>query len=208
MEEKFKYLENFNFFSELTMEQKNFICQNTEIKTVKKNEPVYFQESTANSVYFLKEGKVRISKFNKIGQEFLIAILGSGEIFGESAVTGKLTRKEEAVAEETSLLCMMREDKMKELLLLVPKLNLMFSQMIEERLEKIQKRLEDLTFKSNQERIVDFIKESALKSVKDPNGEIIINNSLTHHNIAKLTSTNRQLVSTILSDLKKKNIID
>ncbi len=170
--------------------------------------PVYFQESAANGVYFLKEGKVRISKYNKEGLEFLIAIIGSGEIFGESAVTGKTIRKEEAIAEENTIVCMMKEDKMKEFLLLVPEFNLKFSRMIEERLEKTQKRLEDLTFKTNPERIIDFLKESVLKTEANKKGVFVISHSLTQENIAKLTSTNRQLVSTILSDLKKQNIID
>ncbi|MBA3899753.1 MAG: Crp/Fnr family transcriptional regulator [Bacteroidetes bacterium] len=209
MEQKSKiwHLENFNFFSELTMEQRNFICKNTEMRTIAKNHSIYFQESAANSVYFLKEGKVKISKYNKEGLEFLIAILGNGEIFGESAVTSQTTRKEEAIAEENTMVCVMKEDKMKELLLLVPELNLKFSRIIEERLEKTQKRLEDLTFKTNPERIIDFLKESVLKSEANNNGVFVINHSLTHENIAKLTSTNRQLVSSVMSSLKKKKII-
>lgn len=210
MEKKSKiwYLENFNFFSELTVEQRNFVCQNTKMKSVIKNDTIYFEESPANSVYFLKEGKIKISKFNSNGAEFLIAILSAGEVFGFSSVTGSVKRKEIAIADEKSLFCMMHEKKMKELLLMTPQLNLKFSRMIEERLENTQKRLEDITFKNNQERIIDFIRETALKSSKNQNGELIINNSLTHENIAKLTSTNRQIVSSVLSDLKKQKIID
>lgn len=35
------YLENFNFFCELEMVQRTFICQNTVMKTLKKGEAVY-----------------------------------------------------------------------------------------------------------------------------------------------------------------------
>ncbi|MBA3900029.1 MAG: Crp/Fnr family transcriptional regulator [Bacteroidetes bacterium] len=210
MEQKSKvwYLENFNFFSELTVEERNFICKNTEMKSFKKNEPIYFQHSPAKSVYFLKEGKIRVSKYSEQETEFLIAILGEGEIFGESAVAGKAKRNEVAIAEEKTMLCVMSEEKMKELLLMVPGLKHKFGRMIEERLEKTQKRLEDLTFKNNEERIIGFIKETALKSLKNANNEIVIENSLTHQDIAKLTSTNRQMVSSVMSSLKKKNIID
>ncbi|HET6245180.1 MAG: Crp/Fnr family transcriptional regulator [Bacteroidetes bacterium] len=210
MEQKSKvwFLENFNFFSELTVDERNFICKNTEMKSFEKNEPVYFQHSPAKSVYFLKEGKIRVSKYNEQEAEFLIAILGGGEIFGESAVAGKTKRNEVAIAEEKTMLCVMSEEKMKELLLMVPGLNLKFGRMIEERLEKTQKRLEDLTFKNNEERIIGFIKETALKSLKDANNEFVIENSFTHEDIAKLTSTNRQMVSSVMSSLKKKKIID
>ncbi len=209
MEKKSKiwYLENFNFFSELTMEERMFVCKNTVMKTVEKNEVIYFQESRANSVYFLKEGKIKISKFNSEGEELLMRILMPGEIFGESSIMNNRKRKEAAIAEETVNFCVMREDKMKELLLMVPALNLKFCQMIEERLEIAQKRLEDLSFKNNHQRIIDFIKGLA-GNTNIQNGEIVINNSFTHDKIAKLTSTNRQEVSSVFSYLKKKQIID
>lgn len=207
LKSKIWYLENFNFFSELETEQRTIVCQNTVMKTVDKNEVVYFQESRANSVYFLKEGTIRISKFNSEGEELLMRILHPGEIFGEASIIDNRIRKEAAIAEEKVCFCVMREDKMKELLLMAPALNFKFSQMIEERLEKTQKRLEDLSFKNNHERIVDFIKGLAISS-DSKNGEIIINNTLTHDKIAKLTSTNRQEVSSVFSYLKKNRIID
>lgn len=210
MEPKSKiwYIEHFNFFAELTIDQRNFICKNTQMRIVKKQESIYFHESPANSIYFLKDGKIRISKFNADGAEFLIRILGCGEIFGESAVTGKTIREEVATAEEKTMICVMGEEKMQELLLMVPKLGLRFIAIIEERLQKTHKRIEDLTFKNNEERIIDFIKETALQSTKNQKAELTINNSFTQENIAKLTSTNRQLVSAVMNELKKKKIID
>lgn len=210
MEQKSKiwYLENFNFFSELNQEERNYVCQNTKMKSVEKNEAVYFQQGSADRVYFLKEGKIRISKFNPEGEEFLVAFLEPGEIFGEASITGNRVRNEAAIAEEAVVFCVMRKERMKKLLLMSPALNFKFSQMIEARLEKTQKRLEDLSFKNNQERIIDFLKETALISSQKSDGALIINNSLTHEKIAQLTSTNRQEVSAVFSSLKKKQIID
>lgn len=202
------YLENFNFFSELAMEERTFICQNTVMRSLDKDEAVYFQNDPSNSVYFLKEGKIRISKFTPAGEEFLVGILEKGEIFGESSITGKKCRKEAAIVEEAVTYCVMKEEKFRELMLMSPALNLKFSQMLEEKLEKAQKRLQDMSCKNNQQRIIEFLKETASLSPKGPNGELIINNSLTHQKIAQLTSTNRQEVSSVLSLLKKNKIID
>lgn len=210
MENKSKvwHLENFNFFSELDMEERTFIRQNTSMKTLDKGETVYFQNDPCNSVYFLKEGKIRISKFTQEGEEFLVGILQKGEIFGEASITGNKKRKEAAIVEEPVTYCVMKEEKFRELLLRIPTLNLKFSQMLEEKLEKAQKRLQDISCKNNQQRIIDFLKETASHSPKGPNGEFIINNSLTHQKIAQLTSTNRQEVSSVLSLLKKNRVID
>lgn len=201
------YLENFNFFAELSLEHRTFICQNTVMRTIQKDELVYFQEDLAHSVYFLKMGRIKISKFSDDGQEFLVTILHPGEVFGEASILGINKRKEAAIAEEPVTFCVMKEEHFRKLLLMSPALNLRFSQLLEDRLEKTQKRLEDLTFKSNQQRIIEFLKNSVKTSEKN-NGIFRINNSLTHDKIAKLTSTNRQEVSSVFSYLKKHHIID
>jgi len=202
------YLENFNFFSEVDMEGRTFICQNTIMRSLDKDEAVYFQFDPSNSIYFLKEGKIRISKFTPTGEEFLVGILEKGEIFGESSIMANKNRQEAAIVEEAVTYCVMKQEKFRELLLMSPSLNLKFSQMLEEKLEKAQQRLQDISCKNNQQRIIDFLKETASLSSKGPNGELIIKNSLTHQKIAQLTSTNRQEVSSVFSYLKKNRIID
>lgn len=202
------YLENFNFFSELDMEERTFICQNTVMKSLEKGETVYFQNDEANSVYFLKEGKINLSRFTSTGEEFLLGILEKGEIFGESSITKQGTRREAAIVEQDVTYCVMTQENFRKLLLMSPALNFRFSQLLENRLEKAQQRLQDLSCKSNQERIIDFLKETALSSSQNNNGELIINNSLTHQKIAQLTSTNRQEVSSVFSYLKKNRVIE
>ncbi len=205
---KLWYLNNFNFFSELSMEERTFICQNTVMRSHQKGDTVYFQNDSANSVYFLKEGKINITRFTRTGEEILMAILEKGEIFGESSIVNGRKRKEAAIVEEDATYCVMEEDKFKKLLVMCPSLSLKFSQLLEIRLEKAQKRLEDISCKKNRERILEFLKETAfLSSNKNEEGLVTIN-SLTHQKIAQLTSTNRQEVSSVFSDLKKSRIID
>ncbi len=178
------------------------------MKTLEKGDTVYFQNEPANSVYFLKEGKIRISKFSQEGEEFLYAILEKGEVFGEASIINATNRQEAAIVEEKGTYCMMKEEKFKELLLRSPSLNLKFSQMLEDRLLKVQNRLQDLTLKNNQQRIIDFLKDTASMYSKGSNGDCIINSSLTQQKIAQLTATNRREVSSLFSRLKKNRIID
>lgn len=210
MAEKTKvwYLNNFNFFSELSMGDRTFICQNTVMKSQSKGGTVYFQNDSANSVYFLKEGKINITRFTRTGEEILMAILEKGEIFGESSIVNGSKRKEAAIVEEDATYCVMEEDKFKELLVMCPSLSLKFSQLLEIRLQKAQKRLEDISCKKNKERIIDFLKETAFLSSNQNEEGMITLNSLTHQKIAQLTSTNRQEVSSVFSHLKKSRIID
>lgn len=60
--------------------------------------------------------------------------------------------------EESATYCIMKEEKMKKLLLISWAFNFKFSHLLESRLEP-QKRLENLSSKSNHQRIIDFLKE-------------------------------------------------
>lgn len=207
MESKIWYLERFNLFSDLNANERAFICKHTIMKTLDTGENVYFQDALANSVYFLKMGKIRISKITSTGEEFILSILEKGEIFGNSLLKNN-HRTETAIVEEKVTYCIMTNDKFRELLLLSPALNFKFSQLLEERLEKFQEKLYNISSKNNEQRIIDFLREKAHLSTKLYEGEIIIKNSLTHKKIAQLTNTSRQEVSRVLSALRKNNLIE
>ena len=78
---------------------------------------------------------------------------------------------------------------------------------IGEKLRNIERRLESLIFKDARERIIDFMKEMAAKYGKAIGAEILVKHDLTHQDIANLTATSRQTVTTVLNDLKEKNLI-
>jgi len=204
---KFWHLDNFDFFSGLTMDQRRFVHANTKMTNLVKDESVYFEGSLANSIYFLKEGEMRISKFNESGDEFLISILSPGSIFGMSSITGGPSRTETAKATLPSLICILDKEKMKELLKENTELNMKFCQLMESRMINMQKRLENLTFKNSEGRILDFLRTTAITSGLKVNGHILISPMMTHENIGKLSSTSRQLVSEFFCSLKKKGII-
>lgn len=75
---------------------------------------------------------------------------------------------------------------------------------IGEKLRNIERRLESLIFKDARERIIDFMKEMAAKYGKAIGVEILVKHDLTHQDIANLTATSRQTVTTVLNDLKER----
>jgi CRP-like cAMP-binding protein len=76
------------------------------------------------------------------------------------------------------------------------------------RLRKIESRLSSVVFKDSSTRIIDFVRELAQDFGKVKNGELVVKNFLTHKDIAKLTFTSRQTVSSVLNRLKRAGKID
>ena len=72
---------------------------------------------------------------------------------------------------------------------------------------KAENRLEGLIFKDARTRIVDFIKEYAETRGRQVGYERLFKHSLTQQDIANLTGTSRQTVTSVLNELRKSNLI-
>lgn len=205
---KLWYFENFKLLDALSYTEKEKLSEMSKMKLPQKWQIINFSNSSADKIYFIKEGKVKISTYSEDGQEIILAILGPGEIFGEMGIIEQNTGSEVAEMMEKTVLCETNIDYIKNILERNPEFNLEIIKLIGLRFKKIQRRLESTCFKDTTERIKELIKDLAGEyGKKETNGEVLIELNLTHEDIAKLTATRRQTVTTILSELEKRGII-
>ena len=73
--------------------------------------------------------------------------------------------------------------------------------------DKAEERLESLIFKDARARIIDFLKDSANKRGRRVGYEMLLKHCLTQQDIANITGTSRQTVTSVLNDLRKENLI-
>ena len=71
----------------------------------------------------------------------------------------------------------------------------------------MENRLESLVFKDSRSRIVEFLIELVEKRGDRVGYEYVVRKFITHQEIANLTATSRQTVTTVLNDLRTSNII-
>ncbi len=206
---KLWYFENFNLMKTLPSRELMRLNTSTKMTKAPKKQIIYFPEDSSNSVYLVKQGKVKISRMSNDGREIIIAILGPGEIFGESAITDRGSKREEfAEATEDTILCNMFSEVIQELMENDPAFGFKITKIIGFRFKRIQARFESLIFKPSDERVKSFIKDLVKEEGKRKiNGEIELRFNLTHEDIGKLTATSRQTVTTVLNDLERKNLI-
>lgn len=174
----------------------------------KKNQFIYFLEEKATHIYMIASGRVRIGHYLDDGKEVVTAILGKGEIFGELALAGEETRKNFAQAMEDVSICPLSIDDLKDLMKEDKELSFRILKLVGLRLMKLERKLELLVFKDARTRIIEFLKDSASWKGKKVGFETMIPTKLTHKDIAALTGTSRQTVTTILNELKDKNLIN
>lgn len=207
-ESKLWHLENFNLLKALSIMEKMKMAKKVRDSKIKKNDYIYFPEDPSSSIFFLKKGRVKIGSYSDDGKEIIKAILGPGEIFGEMSLIGEDKRKDFAMALDNDVtLCAMGMNDMEEMMEGNSGLSLKVTKLIGFRLQKTERRLESLIFKDARTRIIDFIVDTGKEKGKAIGKEILVKHNLTHQDIANLTATSRQTVTTILNELKEQNLI-
>ena len=143
------------------------------------------------------------------GKEVVSSILTTGEIFGELALAGEETRRHFAqVMDENTSICPLGIEELKQLMYGDRELSFKMLKLVGLRLMKLERKLELLVFKDARTRIIEFLKDAASWKGKKVGFETMIPTKLTHKDIAALTGTSRQTVTTILNELKEKNLIN
>ncbi|RED99428.1 Crp/Fnr family transcriptional regulator [Marinoscillum furvescens] len=174
-----------------------------------RDEFIYFPDEPSMNIYMIADGRVKIGSYLGDGTEMVKAILAKGEIFGELALAGEDRRSDFAQAmDNNTRVCPMTIDSLKALMQQNQELSLKIFKIMGFRLRKMERRIESLVFKDARSRIVDFLREMAEEKGQKVGFEMMIKNHLTHKNIASLTGTSRQTVTTVLNELREENIIN
>jgi len=203
------YFESVNLYDVLCPHKVKSMAERHTFNYFKKDQFIYFPDEPAQYIYMIAEGRVRIGRYLDDGKEIVTAILGMGEIFGELALAGEEKRTDFAQAmDDKTTVCPLSIDELKQLMYGNQELSFKMLKLVGLRLMKLERKLELLVFKDARTRIIEFIKDSATWKGKKVGYETLVPTKLTHKDIAALTGTSRQTVTTILNELKEKNLIN
>lgn len=203
------YFENVDLFNLLCPHKIEGMEDQHPMTKFKKNEFVYFPDDSSSYIYMIAEGRIKIGSYIEDGKESVKAILSKGEIFGELALTGEDKRQNFAQAMDSgTIVCPMTLKDMQKLMANNQPISFKIMKLIGLRLRKTERRLESLVFKDARTRIMEFLRDEANERGEKIGFETMIPNHFTHKDIAALTGTSRQTVTTILNELREKNIIN
>jgi len=205
---KFWYLENFNIFKDLDDESMQELNRITSMQDIPKNQPIYFPQEPSSSLFFLKKGRVKLTRISSDGKEMILGLVNMGEVFGEMAYLGEGERNEFATALDDVLVCAINKDEFKSFVEQNPELNLKMTRLIGLKLKRYSERIEELVFKDAEQRVASFLLKLADENGKKIGEEIFVKPFLKHQDIAELTATSRQTVNSNLTDLREKKVIN
>ncbi len=68
------------------------ISEGRKVLAVPKKQTIFAQGAPADSVFFIQEGRVRLTVVSKVGKEATLGMLSEGAFFGEGALAGQALR--------------------------------------------------------------------------------------------------------------------
>ena len=88
------FFDDVNLFKVLCPHKFKSYKKEHDFDAYKKKDYIYFTEDSANKVYLIEKGKVKIGYYTEGGEEVVKSILSRGELFGEKAILGEEIRNE------------------------------------------------------------------------------------------------------------------
>lgn len=205
------YLEDVNLFKLLCPHKYPAYTALHQPLVYKKKDYIYFEEDSANRIYLIDHGKVKLGYYTEDGEEVVKAILTKGEIFGEKAILGIEKRNEFAQSiDNATAVCAVTKETLHELMRDNISVSFKIYKFIGLRIKKLERRLQLLLFKDTRTRLLEFLEELCDDHGYncEKTGNTIIKHPYTQKDIATLIGTSRPTLNAILNDLKEENILD
>ncbi|MDN5323833.1 MAG: family transcriptional regulator, cyclic receptor protein [Clostridia bacterium] len=204
-----EFLRKVSFFSDLNDELLNLVIDVVEEKRFSKNKIIFFEGDPGTTFYFVKSGRIKVSKLSETGREIIVHILGPGDIFAEVTLFQK-DSKYPATAEvlEDAVVGTIRNTKLENLVLRNPQMALELIRALSNKLLIIQERIRHLGVNDAVERTIQVLLALAEGHGTKKQDGIELCANITRQDLAAFVGTTRETISRILSKLNQADVID
>ena len=196
-----------SIFANLNYEELVEIIKMTGHKTFAKGDTIFLEGKKAVTLYLINQGKIKLYKYTKDGKEQILHILHDGEFFGELNLFKEGEYGFNAKALETTKLCTLSKDNMKELVLERPEIGLKILEVIGDRLSKVEDLAKNLASNDVEARIAHLLLDLKDEYGKKTNIGIEINTPITKGDMSNYIGVARETISRKLKKFQEENII-
>jgi CRP/FNR family cyclic AMP-dependent transcriptional regulator len=172
---------------------------------VRKNQIIFAQGDVADAVFYIQQGKVRLTVVSQAGKEATIGILGEGNFFGEGALAGQNLRMGSAAAMTPCKLMRIESKAMMEALHREHSFSDMFVAYLLARNIRYQEDLVDQLFNSSERRlarILLLLAHFGKEGVPQP-----VVPKISQETLAEMVGTTRSRVSFFMNRFRKLGFI-
>ncbi|MDZ4718218.1 MAG: Crp/Fnr family transcriptional regulator [Roseiflexaceae bacterium] len=208
--DKLSYLRDVDIFQDLDHHEIAALSTHAPMQRVPEGTVFFSPEQTAEVLFMLKEGRVRLYHLSAEGKALTTAVLEPGTIFGEMAMLGQRLHQSYAEALDPCLLCLMSREDVKSMLLSDPRIATRIAEILGQRLISAEQRLSDFAFKNVPQRLASLL----LQLARPPKTRLFRIASgarevrFTHEALAEMVGTYRETATKILNEFRAQGLID
>ena len=170
------------------------------------NRTIFWQGESADSVFFIRQGKVKLSVTSKQGKEAIVAILEAGEFFGEGCLANQPLRMATATAMTDCTLARVEKQAMVGLLHEQHGVSEMFVAHLLSRNIRFEADLVDQLFNSSEKRLARAL--LLLAHYGSEGKSDLVLPRVNQENLAQMIGTTRSRVSHFMNKFRKHGFIE
>jgi CRP-like cAMP-binding protein len=207
MSEKLWHLKRCDLFERLSAEELRRLEIHSRARSFAKRTPIYLPADEARAVFLLTTGRAKICHLTPDGKQSILSFIEPGELFGELALLDVGRREEYAEAVENTTVMMIPGEEMQRLFEQHPHFSLGVTKLIGLRRRRIERRLKNLLFLSNRERLTHLLLELAEQYGKPAAPGLELGIRLSHQDLANVIGSTRESVTMLLGDLQSAGLL-
>jgi CRP/FNR family transcriptional regulator, cyclic AMP receptor protein len=193
----------------LPFDPKRFLAKVGKGKTIskyRKDQIVFSQGQVADAVFYIQQGKVKLTVVSEQGKEAVVAILEPGHFFGEGCLNGHALRIATTRAMDECVLTRIEKATMVATIHNEPEFSELFMSYLLTRNSRIEEDLIDQLFNSSEKRLARLLLLLA-NFGKEGRPEPIVG-TFSQETLAEMIGTTRSRVSFFMNKFRKLGFIE
>jgi len=207
VESNISYLRKIPVFSHLTDEELKMVDEITKVRKYRKNMLIFVEGEHGDELYFVKKGRVKISKLLEDGSEKILHILKERDIFAEVLLFGGGEYPATAEVIEDAEIGIIENKPLEELLKKNGEMTLKILKVMAERLRRAQYHIRDLALRDACGRLSSVLLDLVEEHGEETPDGVKISVKLSQQQLANMVGTSRETAARILGMWRKEGII-
>jgi len=190
-------------FSGLNQSDLDQLAQCSTRSWFKRGSVIVTEGDPADGLYVVVSGRIKVLLSDNEGKEVVLTVESGGACFGEIALLDEEPRSASVAALENTELLIIYRDQFMDLLDNHPEFARALIRSLAHMVRRLTKNVESLALKDVYCRIVDVLERRSVVA----DDVHVVNERLTHQLIADMIGSSREMVSRIMSDLVKGDLL-